>query len=60
MSAVDLPPGIGLLGTPLGTFRAPRGARALSTVALAATIALGALAWWFVSKHHYTRHTSTQ
>lgn len=61
MSSVDLPPGIGLLGTPLGTFRAPRRARRLATTALAVVIALGALSWLFVSRHHYyARHASTQ
>ena len=60
MSAVDLPPGIGLLGTPLGTFLAPRRARRLSAIALAAVVAFGALTWAFVSRHPYRWHASTQ
>jgi hypothetical protein len=51
VSVVDLPPGIGLVGTPLGTFRAPPGARRLAAAAVAASILLGALTWYFVSRH---------
>lgn len=60
MSSVDLPPGIGLQGTPLGTFRAPRRARRLSSLALVLVITLGALTWYFVSRHPYRWHSSTQ
>jgi hypothetical protein len=60
MSVVDLPPGIGLAGTPLGTFHAPRRARRLSAIALATTIACGALTWAFVARHPYRWHSSTQ
>lgn len=60
MSAVDLPPGIGLVGTPLGLFRAPRRARALSTAALVSVVVLGAITWGFVSRHPYRYHASTQ
>jgi len=51
VSVVDLPPGIGLVGTPLGTFRAPPGARRLAAAAVIASVLLGALTWYFVSRH---------
>lgn len=60
MSALDLPPGIGLVGTPLGTFHAPRRARQIAGVALLAVIALGAITWLLVSRHPYRRDSSTQ
>jgi hypothetical protein len=60
VSAIDLPPGIGLQGTPLGTFRAPRRARGLATVSLGAVVVLGAITWGFVSRHPYRYHASTQ
>lgn len=60
MSAVDLPPGIGLVGTPLGRFHAPRRARVLATGSLIGVIALGAITWGFVSRHPYRYHASTQ
>ena len=41
MSALDLPPGIGLLGAPLAVFRAPRRASVLATIAIVVTIVLG-------------------
>src|SRR5438105_14233840 len=59
MSAIDLPPGIGLLGTPLGEFRSPLRARRLSTWSLVLVLGFGTAAWGFVSRHPYTRHTST-
>ena len=60
MSVVDLPPGIGLVGTPLGSFRAPPGARRLAAAALAVAIVLGALTWYFVSRHPWRRGASVQ
>ncbi|MDB4952652.1 MAG: hypothetical protein JWO36_221, partial [Myxococcales bacterium] len=60
MSAIDLPPGIGLQGTPLGTFRAPVRARVLATISLVAVIVQGAITWGFVSRHPYRWHSSTQ
>jgi len=60
MSAIDLPPGIGLQGTPLGTFTAPPRARRLSLLALVVVVALGALTWGFASRHPYDRQTSTR
>jgi hypothetical protein len=60
MSVLDLPPGIGLLGTPLGMFRAPARARRLSSIALVTVIVLGAITWVAVSRHPYRWHASTQ
>jgi hypothetical protein len=37
MSALDLPPGLGLVGTPLGTFTAPRRARRVAWISEAGT-----------------------
>ena len=51
MSAVDLPPGIGLSGTPLGLFRAPSRARRLATASLIGVLVLGGITWYFVSRH---------
>ncbi len=59
MSALDLPPGIGLVGTPLGSFRAPARARRLSAVALVTILVLGAITWGLVSRHPYARHAVT-
>jgi len=55
VSVVDLPPGIGLVGTPLGTFGSPLRARVLAVAALVVSVVLGALTWWLISKHPY-RH----
>ena len=60
MSVHDLPPGLGLAGTPLGTFHAPLRARRLATTSLALVIVLGAITWAFVSRHPYRWHSSTQ
>ena len=60
MSAIDLPPGIGLRGTALAMFRAPLGARRLAQVSLVAVVVLGGMTWGFVSRHPYHRHSSTQ
>ncbi len=60
MSAIDLPPGIGLQGTPLGTFRAPPRARRLAAISLVAVVTCGAITWGFVSRHPYRYHASTQ
>jgi len=60
MSALDLPPGIGLVGTPLGTFHAPPRARRAARFALLAVIVLGALTWGMVARHPYRRGASTQ
>lgn len=60
MSAVDLPPGLGLRGTPLGEFTAPHFARRYSAVALVLVLAFGAVTWGFVAHHPYGRHASTR
>jgi hypothetical protein len=60
MSAIDIPPGIGLQGTPLGVFRAPRRARVLSATSLVSIVIFGAVTWYFVSRHPYRWHASTQ
>ncbi len=60
MSALDLPPGIGLVGTPLGIFRAPRRARRTAASALAVVVVLGAVTWALVSRHPYRYNASTQ
>jgi hypothetical protein len=60
MSTVDLPPGIGLVGTPLGTFRAPTRARRLATISMIAVTVLAAITWYFTSRNPYRWHASTQ
>ena len=60
MSAIDLPPGLGLVGTPLGVFRAPARARRLAWIALAVVVVLGAVTWVLVARHPYRRGSSTQ
>jgi hypothetical protein len=60
MSAVDLPPGIGLVGTPLGTFHSPPRARRLARLSLIVVIVLGAITWALVARHPYRRSASTQ
>jgi hypothetical protein len=60
MSALDLPPGIGLVGTPLATFHAPGRARRAASIALVLVIVLGAITWGLVSRHPFRRGASTQ
>src|SRR5579863_10421545 len=60
MSVVDLPPGIGLAGTPLGIFRAPAASRWRAWVSLVLVTAIGAATWALVSRHPYRYHASTQ
>ncbi len=60
MTAIDLPPGIGLVGTPLGVFRSPRRARALAWSATAIVAVLGAITWGCVYRHPYRDEASTQ
>lgn len=61
MSAIDLPPGIGLVGTPLGTFVAPKRARRLAWLSVVIVGVLLAITWYFVSKHrpYWRSGTST-
>jgi hypothetical protein len=60
MSAIDLPPGIGLQGTPLGVFRSPRRARRIALASTSCVIALGALTWYFASQHPWRSGASLQ
>lgn len=60
MSALDLPPGIGLLGTALGTFDAPKPARRRAAISLVLVIILLVISWYLVSRHPYRRGSSTQ
>jgi hypothetical protein len=60
VTAVDLPPGMGLRGTPLGQFRAPARARWLARIALVVVIVLGGITWGFVSRHPYRPSSSSQ
>ena len=60
MSALDLPPGIGLVGTPLGIFRAPPRSRHAASASLIAVVVLGAITWALVSRHPYRHSASTQ
>jgi len=60
MSALDLPPGIGLVGTPLATFEAPERARRLARISLVLAIVLLVVTWYLVSRHPWRRGSSTQ
>lgn len=60
MSAIDLPPGIGLVGTPLGIFHAPVRSRRLAWLAVIAVVLLLAITWYLVSQHPWRRGSSTQ
>jgi len=60
MSAVDLPPGIGLQGTPLGEFTAPTRAKRLSSAALVLVLVFGVATWGLVSRKPFARHASAQ
>lgn len=59
MSALDLPPGLGLTGTPLGVFHAPRGAARLSAIALAVAVVFGAITWYTIARRPWQRGTGT-
>lgn len=59
MSAIDLPPGIGLVGTPLAVFHAPRRAVRLSTIALACALGFGAVTWYFVTRRPWRPGAAT-
>lgn len=60
MSAVDLPPGMGLRGPALARFRSPLGARWLARVSVVAVVLFGGATWAFVTRHPYHRHASAQ
>ncbi len=60
MSVLDLPPGIGLVGTPLATFDAPRSSRRVAGVSVV-LVSLGlVITWYLVSRHPWRRGSSTQ
>jgi hypothetical protein len=58
VSAVDLPPGIGLVGHPLGRFTAPPGARRLARRTAVIVVGCGALTWVDVARHPYREEAS--
>lgn len=58
MSAVDIPPGIGVEGSAIATFRAPRRAQRLAYLSLLLTLVFGGLTWLGVSRHPYARNAS--
>lgn len=60
MTALDLPPGLGLRGTPLGTFRAPARARRLARAAIVIVATLAALTWWRIARHPDREAASVQ
>jgi hypothetical protein len=55
VSAADLPPGLGLVGTPLGVFHAPRRSARLSAVALVVAVGFGAITWYLISRQPWRR-----
>jgi hypothetical protein len=60
VSAIDLPPGIGLSGTPLAVFHAPRRARRLAWITIVLVIGFGALSWYLALQHPWRFGTSKQ
>lgn len=60
MSAVDLPPGIGLAGTPFAVFRAPQRARRLAFLSVVFVIGFGVLAWYLALQRPWTRGNAKQ
>lgn len=59
MSVLDLPPGVGLVGTPLAVFHAPRRAKRLAWAGAAIVAVLLVVTWYFVSRHYLRRGAST-
>ncbi len=60
MSVLDLPPGVGLVGTPLATFHAPRRAKRLAWIGTILVLVLLVVTWYFVSRRIWWRRgTST-
>ncbi len=59
MSVLDLPPGLGLVGTPLATFHAPRRAKRLAWIGTVLVAVLLVVTWYFVSRHWWRRGSST-
>ncbi len=60
MSALDLPPGIGLLGTALGTFDSPKKSRRRAAISLGLVMVLLVITWYLVSRHPWRYNASTQ
>jgi len=60
VSAVDLPPGIGLAGTPFAVFRAPPRARRLAFWVIVLVLGFGTLAWYLALQHPWRSGTSLQ
>lgn len=60
MSAIDLPPGIGLEGTPLAVFAAPKASRRLAVTTVILVIGFGLLTWYLVYQHPWRSGSSVQ
>jgi hypothetical protein len=60
MSAIDLPPGLGVPGTPLAVFRSPVRARRLAALAIVVVIGFGGLSWYLALQHPWRPGTSKQ
>ncbi len=59
MSVLDLPPGLGLVGTPLATFHAPKRSKRLAWIAAIMVTVLLVITWYLVSRHWWRRGAST-
>lgn len=63
MTAVDIPPVIGLVGTTRAAFRARPGGRRLALIATIFTAIAWGLTWWIViangRQHHWVKSTTT-
>ncbi len=59
MSVLDLPPGLGLVGTPLATFHAPTRSKRLAWVATILVTILLVITWYLVSRQWWRRSAST-
>jgi hypothetical protein len=59
VSVLDLPPGIGLVGTPLATFHAPKRSKRLALIAVVLVGVLLVITWWLVAQHWWRRQAST-
>lgn len=59
MSVLDLPPGLGLVGTPLATFHAPKSSKRLAWIATIIVGVLLVVTWYLVSRQWWRRGSST-
>lgn len=59
MSVLDLPPGLGLVGTPLATFHAPARAKRLAWIGAILVAILLVVTWYLVSRQWWRRGAST-